>query len=234
MANPEVDLVGIAWAVPWERERTRRLVGLGYETGPSSNYRFLLGRPGWDLIVRPRLSGELPEIDRGLRIRRRAAMLGLALRAFRAERGRYPDPAAPDPLKELLDAKYLSRLPLDPHDETRGYGYRLARAAKDEQGEWVKNDQGERGEYLAPPSRSPGAPAPLGTERVDAAGRRFIHEGQPVVWSVGPDKVDNGGTQAPAGGFNGGPLFFDIPYIVRAAQARDAARPKFRERPVSP
>ena len=37
-ANNEAELVALGWAVPWERERTRRLVGLGYEAGPPNNY----------------------------------------------------------------------------------------------------------------------------------------------------------------------------------------------------
>ena len=46
-SNPEVDLVEFSWAVPWERERTRRLLGLGFEAGtrPGAE-KFVQGRPG--------------------------------------------------------------------------------------------------------------------------------------------------------------------------------------------
>ena len=55
-ANPEatateVDLVGLAWAVPWERERTRRVVAMGFEQGIPSSLSTVSGRPGLGLII---------------------------------------------------------------------------------------------------------------------------------------------------------------------------------------
>ena len=47
----EVDFVGIAWAVPWERERTRRVIGMGFESGLPDNASVIIGRPGLGLLV---------------------------------------------------------------------------------------------------------------------------------------------------------------------------------------
>jgi hypothetical protein len=199
LVSPEVDLVGVAWAVPWERERTRRLIGLGYESGPSANYRFLLGRPGAVLMLRPRLSGELIDLERGLRVYRRAAILKLALRAYRADHDHYPDPDRPDALKPLAEAGYLRGLPLDPYLDQQPLRYRLARAAVDEKGEPVTNENGEPGEWLLPPPRPAGSSV-LVEQRMEGGGRRFVPAGQAIVWSVGPDRTDNRGTQTPVGG----------------------------------
>ncbi len=192
----EVELIGISWAVPWERERTRRLVGLGYEMGQPSDRpaeadpRFVVGRPGEALLIRPRFPSELPEAERMLRSIRRAAILKLALRLFKAERGRYPEALA-----ELTEAGYLHQLPTDPHDETHGFGYRVV---------------GAGGETLRAPSRPSGLPGSAGDNIVT----RFIPAGQAIIWSVGPDKLDQGGKSLPIGGPNGFTRPDDLVYIV--------------------
>jgi ABC-type transport system involved in multi-copper enzyme maturation permease subunit len=169
-ANPdaaaqEVDLVALAWTVPWERERTRRLVGLGFENGPA-DHRLVAGRPGAKLLVRPRLPDELTERERALRLARRAAVLKLALRAHRADHGRYPDPDRGEGLGALEKGRYLRRVPPDPHAEDRPFGYRVARG----------------GEVIQPsrPGRPGGPPGPPPT----------VPAGQPILWSVGPDGAD--------------------------------------------
>ena len=63
----EVDVVTFAWTVPWEQERTRRLIGLRYETGLDRPRAMLVrGRPGshyW--FTSPRVSPDaLIEVDR--------------------------------------------------------------------------------------------------------------------------------------------------------------------------
>ncbi|MBA4066286.1 MAG: hypothetical protein C0501_21730 [Isosphaera sp.] len=195
-AGPEVDLVALAWAVPWERERTRRLVGLGFETGPPADPRLVAGRPGAKLLVRPRLPDELAERDRALRLARRAAVLKLALRAYRADRGRYPDPAG-EGLAALAAGGYLRRVPADPYlegrlpagDPGRALRYRVAPPG---------------GERLRPPGF--GRPLPPGE------GPPEVPAGHPILWSVGPDGTDQGGTWQSAA--PGGPRFDDLVYTV--------------------
>jgi hypothetical protein len=176
-ANPEVDLVNLGWAVPWERERTRRLLGLGFETGSLTHIALLRGRPGAEyLILRNRTEADLVESDRLLRGYRRAAILKLALRAFHADQGRYPDPDT-ETLAILIRLGYLQQLPSDPFDDRRTLGYRIS-----------------AGETLLPSNQSlpmprvfPGGPT----------GAVSVRRGQPILWSVGNDQVDQGGLNTP-------------------------------------
>ncbi|HSQ55197.1 MAG TPA: hypothetical protein VLM40_05575 [Gemmata sp.] len=178
----EVDLVNFAWAVPWERERSRRLLGLGIESNVPIDYSLFVGRPGMRMMVRPRLLGGLEEIDRDLRGFRRAAIFKLALRAYRIDHGRYP---AKDQLQDLVANKYLRRLPPDPYNENRPLGYRLA-------GGSTSIDDGEKGEELRFSARQ-GSAAAI-EARPGMGSTRFVHENIPIIWSVGPDRIDDGGT----------------------------------------
>ena len=168
--NPEVDLVAFAWSVPWERERTRRLVAYGLEPEHAADYRRLTrGRPGAALLaVRPVASGELAALDRFLRACRRGLVVSLACRLYRHDRGAFP----PD-LAALVPA-YLPDVPPDPYSPA-GAALHYRVPAEDE--------------FLPEPSVvTPGKAAPPPTR---------IRAGQPVVWSVGPDGVDGGGRTAP-------------------------------------
>ena len=51
--SPEADLIGFAWTVPWERERTRRLVGqvLAPDTPAGPAHQLIDGRPGSCSVV---------------------------------------------------------------------------------------------------------------------------------------------------------------------------------------
>ena len=84
--SAEVDLVALAWTFPWERERTRRIVGLGFESGLPISYSVVQGRPGVGLLIgRSRSPKELDEMERLMSAHRRAALLKVALRAYRAQ-----------------------------------------------------------------------------------------------------------------------------------------------------
>jgi hypothetical protein len=168
----EVDLVGIAWAVPWERERTRRIVGLGFESGLPADAKVVLGRPGVGLLIgRIRNPADLIDAEWQLRGLRRAAALKVALRAYRSDHGRYPEA-----LPALVAAGYLRELPLDPYDQRRGFGYRIAKL----------------GDSLILSPR-------MLTERSSTIRSVTTPElfpltaGQAILWSVGPDRMDQGG-----------------------------------------
>jgi hypothetical protein len=168
-ANPAVELVAFAWSVPWERERTRRLVAFGLEPGHGDEYRALTrGRPGAALLnVRPAAATELTSTDLFLRACRRALAVELAARLYRARHGAFP----PD-LAALAAGGFLPAPPPDPYSPTAApLGYRVPAA-----------------DESLPPEPPPGnrGPQPV---RVAA--------GQPVVWSVGPDQIDGGGRSAP-------------------------------------
>jgi hypothetical protein len=155
-ANPEGDLVAFAWTVPWERERTRRLLGLGFEGGPRPAEAALVGdRPAaWEtLLIRRPGASELRADDRMIRAVRRGTLLRVAVRLHEELTGR--PPAA---LDDLVTAGCLPAIPADPFDG-RPFRYR------------------------------PSPAAPVWALEFDL----------PVVWSVGPNRVDEGGRSARAG-----------------------------------
>jgi hypothetical protein len=164
---PEVEMVTLAWAVPWERERTRRLVGLGFEAGLRSASHLVVGRPGGGLLIRARLPSEWVEVDRALRAQRRAALLKLGLRAYRAEHGHYPPGDQPHPLAVLVEGKYLHRLPPDPFDEAREYGYRLG---------------SPDGDTIRSRTRFPGSRSPRAGDNPELT---MLQRGHALVWCLG-------------------------------------------------
>jgi hypothetical protein len=131
----------------------------------------------------------LIESERQLRVARRAGILKLALRAFKAERGAYPETLA-----ELTAHGYLQQLPSDPHDERHGFGYRIAPPG---------------GETLRTVPRS--SPMPPGQ---NAPVDRFVPAGQAILWSVGSDQIDQGGTELPIGSPIGVNRPDDLVYLV--------------------
>ncbi len=171
---PEADLVAFAWAVPWERERTRRLMGLGFERGPGGPWdRFALveGRPGAALLTgRNRSVGDLVGNDQYLRVARRALVLKLAVRAYQSDRN-----APPAALADVVAGGYIDALPDDPHSDGRPFRYRVS-----------------AGENLRGPPRA-GNLNRTTEEWVPVP----IPPGQVLVWSVGIDRADQGGRVAP-------------------------------------
>lgn len=188
--TPLVDLIGTAWNVPWERERTRRLLGAGYERGqPSARLRaWVIGRPGVMIFLARKLTAEeMAESDRQIRVHRRVVLLSAAVRLYQAEKG-----STPGSLQELVAAGILKSIPLDPYDD-QPLRYRVS-----------------AGEVL-PPQPMPmmsGMKAPPGTDA------RPIAAGQPIIWSVGPDRNDDGGRNSatrPGTGRSGPDLVFLVP-----------------------
>ncbi len=239
----ETELVAFAWAVPWEKERLRRLVGLGNRRAITRAERPLFqGLPGFgDYVRASALAGDAtqraPDLEREELAARRASLLLLALRLHRAEKG-----ALPATLDELVPGK-LPAVPLDPYDD-RPFRYRISK------GESIAM------EALPPPRPAGalviagliGAPGyeieinsgfykpdghaaggidakvwlplllePLGLltgiagheaamvklrdagvlPRTEARTFRMLDlpAGRGIVWSVGPDRIDDGGTR---------------------------------------
>jgi hypothetical protein len=183
-AAPEADLVAFAWTVPWERERTRRLVGMAFDETPLvAQFRLVAGRPGSGLfLARQRSLSDLPDIECDLRAARRATILKAAVCAFQLDRG-----APPAAARELVAGGYLQRLPDDPFADGRPLGYRVS-----------------AGETLRNPARAgPGARTP------DESLVITLKPGLVVLWSVGLDRIDQGGRVPP-----GGPRTEDLVFLV--------------------
>ena len=194
-AAPVVDLVSFAWSVPWERERTRRLVGMGFERAAGPQFhRLTRGRPGAaGLALRTPSVQDLTEFDRQLRVYRRAVALRLAVRLYWADRGTVP----PD-LDAVVAAGILPAVPTDPYaDPPAPFHYRVS-----------------EGETFAVPRERIGPTTVPPTIHVGTATK-----GQPIVWSVGQNKTDDGGRSLPVAPGNPSRAE-DLVYLVPPPPAR--------------
>lgn len=180
LVEAESDLIEFAWSVPWERERTRRLAGLGIEPGNRKEYRRLTrGRPGFALLSsRTPSPDDLADFDQQLRLLRRVTILRVAIRLHQMERG-----TPPGALNDLVSAGYLKRIPVDPYS-LRPLLYRISA------GESLRSpfSEDQRGRPR------PGGPGGFGP----ASGKEILVEpGQPIIWSVGQNRRDDGGINTP-------------------------------------
>ncbi|MEJ5276683.1 MAG: ABC transporter permease [Thermogemmata sp.] len=183
---PEVEAILLAWTVPWERERTRRIVGLGLESGLRGDPVYLYGRPGFSLILgRLRNPAEIQEHERYIRTLRRVACIRLATLHYHRQFQHYPPS-----LDSLLRHHLLQSLPADPYaSQAQPLRYRLVQAE-------VTTDEGRRGELLRNPPPTLNQRYLLqGTASLPA--ELFVPAGEPLLWSVGPDQVDQGGRNVP-------------------------------------
>jgi hypothetical protein len=188
--NPaEAELVAVAWTVPWERERTRRLVGLAIESLRPDAEGYLTGRPGGLILQgRTRLGDDPANRELLVLVIRRSILLKAAICAYQAENG-----AAPPTQAELQQRGYVADVPHDPFTQGRPFGYRVS-----------------AGEELVAPMRfGPGNRA------LDPPYRVAVKPGQVVIWSVGPDRVDQGGKIPPDA-----QRAEDLVYLVPAPVAR--------------
>lgn len=152
---PVADLIAFGWATPWEKERTRRLVGLSPDRRAAAGLPGLArGRPGAAYVVRAPNPEDLAEQDRLFRAARRGATLKLAVRVYQAEHDGNP----PADLAALVP-DYLPAVPTDPYSDAP-FKYRVATGQN------------------PPPGVRQGRAYPAG---------------QPVAWSVGPNRTDEGG-----------------------------------------
>ncbi|QJW99523.1 hypothetical protein [Frigoriglobus tundricola] len=170
-AAAEADLVAFAWSLPWERERTRRLVDRAPDPVPRTwFYQLVFGRPGAGILFRGRPPVDLAEKEAQLRVARRALILTAAISAYQMERG-----GPPAALADLVDQGYLDRLPDDPYAGGKPFGYRVS------SGEMLRAQQS-----VSSQGRAEDRVLTLDVER-----------GRALVWSVGADRIDQGGHVPP-------------------------------------
>jgi hypothetical protein len=119
---------------------------------------------------------ELIEMDRQLRLLRRIAIARIAIRLHQIENG-----APPAALADLVAAGYLPRIPADPYSD-RPLLYRIST------GETLPSQFVED----LPPMGEPNAKGSRSTPTLVE-----VEPGQPILWSVGPNRLDDGGTSLP-------------------------------------
>jgi hypothetical protein len=119
-AEMEASLLGFVWAVPWEKERLRRVVGLGNDPNRMMEGAELTrGAPGIFVSI----PNDMGWYEPFAAADRRAAILRTALRLYEAETGKLPETLDP------LVPQYLSAIPDDPFDN-RPFRYRLSAGEK--------------------------------------------------------------------------------------------------------
>lgn len=201
----EADLIGVGWQMPWEEERHERLLARGNATGygrwtEDSTFH---GLPAIGLTPHQQsgwIGFGFSEVETQLQTERRAARLLIAIRRFELKHGRPPEAIA------ALVPEFLSAVPIDPFAFIP-FSYRLARP-----GETVHM-------ITRTPPPAPATLTELGTGLVALGGGGATVEnpqvavlpftngaqaewtfavpaGRPVVWSVGRDKRNDGGTKA--------------------------------------
>jgi hypothetical protein len=206
-AQAEAQWVATAWLAPWEHERQQRILrvlfwgdkeqrmALGpFKTGPLWWMIHLAGKPN-------KLTNVALE---------RAGILKLALRWYQVDNGK------PAERLDQLVPTYLPSLPVDPFDpEGKSFRYRLSRG---EEIEWPPRP--ETPGWTPPPPRTVVVPLPDGSGRgmpTFAAPTRVIPAGQGILWSVGEDKIDDGGHRQ-TGRYEGLPIdmgaFYDKQDII--------------------
>ena len=127
----------------------------------------------------------------------RAAILKLALREYQADNGK---PA--ETLDELVP-KYLPSLPVDPFDYYGKNRSTIAcRAAKRSNGR--PTFRRRRNEVASPPPIRTNGPVGNNAARPPPAAKIKVPAGQGILWSVGEDRIDDGGHRQ-TGGYAGYP-----------------------------
>ena len=139
-------------------------------------------------------------MERLMSAHRRAALLKVALRAYRAQKGKYPEK-----LDALVHDKYLERLPSDPYSNQQPFGYRVCREA------------GEKLVTLPPRPSSDRS----SDSRVSMSPTISILPGQAIIWSVGQDQIDHGGHSVPVAISSSLTRPEDLVYLVPMGQDRE-------------
>jgi hypothetical protein len=175
----EAEVLRTAWQVPWERLRLMRFLRQFYEGDLTQNSDLLQKAPGILLMLRNGSDGwRMGASTSQEQCQFRAVQLKIALRQYLAEHGK---PATT--LDVLVEKQYLPSIPLDPYDG-KPFRYRLSLG---EDIEWP--DDAARVERPLVPGGPPAEPP----EPEPAIPTRRVPAGQGILWSVGPDKIDNGG-----------------------------------------
>jgi hypothetical protein len=166
----EVAAVGLAWQVPWEAERQRRILRALHQGDPDQWRAARAGGPPALVACLDRLPVHGSHRPGPHLCRLRAAQLKVALRLYQAKEGK---PA--ERLSALVAKGYLGEVPQDPFDG-KPFRYRLSPG---EDILWPDDGQGP-----FPGARPGGAPG----------GRKVtVPAGQGILWSVGEDGQDDGG-----------------------------------------
>ena len=195
MRRAEIDAAALMWRIPWEQERHQRILRFALQRDRRQRH---------DLIQQSGTALGLYLPDRSSRAHSRskrqladlhAAQLKVALRLYQAESGK---PAA---TLDVLVPRYLPAIPVDPFDG-QPFRYRLSRGERIFGPDDLHAAGGNANAVPAAPlgAGGPEAPprmmaGPPAMNLVPPAPGRNVPSGQGILWSVGDDGRDDGGTR---------------------------------------
>lgn len=225
-AEAEAEVIGIAWNVPWERARRDRILRVFSHADMRVDQAWLSGihlRPRW----RTDRGGRLGDLDRRCETLRRAVRLQVAVRLYQLERGEAPtslERLVPDylpavPLDPYSGQPFRYRLSTTESIEVGGPGRPpqpgpLGLAAAEVGGAialpggWPTAMTSFAGfaSLQNTPVPSPGRAPAFGVVSMGGIATGApppppktikVIPGTGIIWSVGPDKSDNGGRRTP-------------------------------------
>jgi hypothetical protein len=166
-------VVAVLWQAPWEHARQVRTFAWLFASHRRPELDGHLGWP-WERfpIVGTERFAQLRRAEPTVVTVARGRLLQVALRLYRAEKGREA------PSLGGLVPQYLPSIPADPFDPTgHAFRYRLSRGEIIETGWWTINR----------------------TTGQNVRGTRRVRAGQGILWSVGHDGRDDGGQRNNAG-----------------------------------
>ncbi len=200
LVEAECEAAALCWRVPWERERHERILRVAYRDDPRERRKIVqwsgttLGNLIW--LTRQKMA------DNDSLVVLRAALLKTAIRLYQANnRDR-----APEKLSDLTP-NYLPLVPNDPYDG-RPFRYRVS---KGEKLIWTEETLANGSRFKPVPPGVGGPHAQIADEEI-----RFVAAGRAILWSVGEDGHDDGGTRQGARPPNARP-HSDLIYLVPPA-----------------
>ncbi len=179
LVEAECEAAALCWRIPWERERHERILRIAYRDDPREHRKIVqwggttLGNLIW--LTRQKM------VESDSLVVLRAALLKTAIRLYQANNRE----RAPEKLTDLTPT-YLPAVPNDPYDG-QPFRYRVSKGEKlicfeDTIHNWAR---------FKPVPMGPGGPRAQNIEEET----HFVAAGRAILWSVGDDGHDDGGTR---------------------------------------
>jgi hypothetical protein len=175
----ELRVAALMWRFPWEHQRHQRILRVMFqgderERRAAREWGGVLSQFGFRADIVRRRIREVAQM--------RAGQLQAALRSYQAKSGELPATL------DALVPHYLPTIPADPFDG-KPFRYRLSRGEKIG---WI-DEAGTPG--TMPAGAAAGAPGLPPMPGLPPPPTRFVPAGQGILWSVGEDRIDDGGVQ---------------------------------------
>ncbi|MGH7222623.1 MAG: hypothetical protein ACRELF_05310, partial [Gemmataceae bacterium] len=183
----EISTAALFWRVPWEQQRHQRILRLAFQGDPSQERQ---AQKWWGAALLNLMHRLRPRAKRDLALLH-AAQLKVAVRLYQAKNQN----RLPATLNDLVP-RYLTALPIDPFDG-KPLRYRVSKGERlagfDDPPPPPRHAQAGMG---APPGAPPGQPGGMPAVLPPPPPKgKLVKAGQVILWSVGEDGHDDGGSK---------------------------------------